>query len=91
MEGWLPGDQGATVNACMLTTCWGIASNQPEVETDPPWGLLDESADGGETWSALPAPNDVTGLNDLAIAPNGSIIIVGSNVTNGTVIEVVTP
>jgi hypothetical protein len=43
------------------------------------------------TWTSLGAPNDVTALNGLAVAHNGSIVVVGDNVLGGTVLAEVTP
>jgi hypothetical protein len=87
--GSLPGSQGGIARSCAATTCWGIGYNQPGFESAPPWGLLDESTDGGMTWTYLGAPADVIELSNLAVAQNGSVVVVGTNATYGSLIAVV--
>jgi hypothetical protein len=84
--GALPGMQGAQVLSCTDATCIGIGQNDFEVETSPPWAVLDESTDGGATWTAHDAPANVVLFSDAVETPSGNVIAIGQNVSYGSVI-----
>jgi hypothetical protein len=89
---------------CTITLCAGLALSVFEMEHSPPGIAVVTSADGGGTWSEDPTPLSARESNfeaepqslyvdqvGMAIAADGSVLVVGSNADDGPLILSGTP